>query len=431
MNKYFTICLLLLTLTGNAQSFFGLQHDNYAGVNAILSNPANIVDSRFRSDINLFSGDINFSNSYYSFTLQELFDGQYDTQDNSSNTSGPHSLYTKVDYLGPSFMFDISKNQSLAFSTRLRVIGHITQLDGNLINSINDNDAFGNYSISNQNFSIAYNSWAEIGATYARVLADKKMHFLKGGISLKYVYGLNTGFVKANNLSVQFNDFNNTYTTTGSVEVGNTNSFDDVKDPFDNQGAGFGADIGFTYEYRSESRMQTSKGSNKYLYRLGFSILDIGYLTYNDAKVNTYSANATITESQFENESFDSFYTRTSTTNKINVSLPTSANVNLDWSMSSRLFLNVNTSLSLVKNTNVNSNYIANNVSVTPRFESKWLSIYLPFSYLKYAGFQSGFGLRMGPLFVGSGSVINGLLGKTKAVDVNFGLKIPIFYGKK
>jgi hypothetical protein len=36
----------------------------------------------------------------------------------------------------------------------------------------------------------------------------------------------------------------------------------------------------------------------------------------------------------------------------------------------------------------------------------------------------------MGPLFVGSGSVVNGLLGKTKAIDVNFGLKIPIFQKK-
>jgi hypothetical protein len=110
--------------------------------------------------------------------------------------------------------------------------------------------------------------------------------------------------------------------------------------------------------------------------------------------------------------------------------LPTALRTNIDWNMSNKLFLNINSELSLVKNTNSNSNYIANNVSVTPRFESKWLSVYLPFSYVKYSGLQSGFGLRMGPLFVGSGSVVNGLLGKTKAIDVNFGLKIPIFQKK-
>ena len=430
MKKQLTFLMLLLTFVSNAQSFFGIQHDNYAGVNAVMSNPANIVDSRFRTDINLFSGDINFTNSYYSFTLNELFSDDYYSQDNTTNTSGSNSLYTKVDVLGPSFMFNIAKNQSIAFTTRFRGIGHVTNLDRNLINSINDNDAFGDYSITNQNFSIASNSWGELGGTYARVIFDKGTHFLKAGVTLKYLFGVNTGFVKANNLSVQFNETNNTYTTSGSIEVGNTNSFDDVEEPFDNQGAGFGGDIGFTYEYRPANRINTSKGQNKYLYRIGFAVTDIGSMTYKDATVDTYSANATISEDQFENGSFDSFYTITSTKNKVNVSLPTALRTNIDWNMSNKLFLNINSELSLVKNTNPNSNYIANNVSVTPRFESKWLSVYLPFSYVKYSGLQSGFGLRMGPLFVGSGSVVNGLLGKTKAIDVNFGLKIPIFQKK-
>lgn len=430
MKKQLTFLMLLLTFVGNAQSFFGFQHDNYAGVNAVMSNPANIVDSRFRTDINLFSGDVNFTNSYYSFTLNELFNDNYYSQENTTNNSGSNSLYTKVDILGPSFMFNIAKNQSIAFTTRFRGIGHITNLDGNLINSINDNDAFGDYSITNQNFSIASNSWGELGGTYARVLFDKGTHFLKAGVTLKYLFGINTGFVKANNLSIQFNETSNTYTTSGSIEVGNTNSFDDIEDSFDNQGAGFGGDIGFTYEYRPANRINTSKGQNKYLYRIGFSVTDIGSMTYKDATVDTYNANATVTEDQFENGSFDSFYNKTSTKNKVNVSLPTAVRTNIDWSISNKLYLNFNSELSLVKNTNPNSNYIANNVSVTPRFESKWLSVYLPFSYVKYSGLQSGFGLRMGPLFIGSGSVVNGLLGKTKAIDINFGLKIPIFYKK-
>lgn len=430
MKKQLTLFILLLTCIVNAQSFFGIQHDNYAGVNAVMSNPANIVDSRFRTDINLISGDINFTNSYYSFSLNELYNDNLYSQENTTNTSGSNSLYTKVDILGPSFMFNITKNQTIAFTTRVRAIGHVTNLDGNLINSINDNDAFGDYSITNQNFSIASNSWGELGGTYARVIFDKETHFLKAGVTLKYLYGINTGYVKANNLTVQFNQTNNTYTTTGSLEVGNTTSFEDVQEPFNNHGTGFGGDIGFTYEYRPDNRNNASKGQNKYLYRIGFSVTDLGSMTYKDASVDTFSANATITEDQFENGNFDTFYIETSTKNKVKVSLPTALRTNIDWNLSNKLYLNFNTELSLVKNTNPNSNYIANNVSATPRYESKWLSIYLPFSYVKYSGFQTGFGLRMGPLFVGSGSVVNGLLGKTKAIDVNFGLKIPIFQKK-
>ena len=116
MKKQLTFLMLLLTLVSNAQSFFGFQHDNYAGVNAVMSNPANIVDSRFRTDINLFSGDINFTNSYYSFTLNELFSDDYYSQENATNTSESNSLYTKVDVLGPSFMFNIAKNQYFSYN---------------------------------------------------------------------------------------------------------------------------------------------------------------------------------------------------------------------------------------------------------------------------------------------------------------------------
>jgi hypothetical protein len=111
MKKQLTLFMLLLTCIVNAQSFFGIQHDNYAGVNAVMSNPANIVDSRFRTDINLISGDINFTNSYYSFSLNELFNDNLYSQENTTNTSGSNSLYTKVDILGPSFMFNITKIQ--------------------------------------------------------------------------------------------------------------------------------------------------------------------------------------------------------------------------------------------------------------------------------------------------------------------------------
>ena len=50
----------------NAQSYFGYLNDNYAGVHSVLNNPANIVDSRYRADINLFSFSGLATNDYYS-----------------------------------------------------------------------------------------------------------------------------------------------------------------------------------------------------------------------------------------------------------------------------------------------------------------------------------------------------------------------------
>jgi hypothetical protein len=52
-------------------------------------------------------------------------------------------------------------------------------------------------------------------------------------------------------------------------------------------------------------------------------------------------------------------------------------------------------------------------------------------SVLQYSGFQTGFGFRVGPLTVGSGSVITGLLGDSKAIDVHVGLRVPIYQKTK
>ena len=66
MKNKILITVVFFSLSfANAQSYFGYLNDNYAGVHAVLNNPANIVDSRFRADINLFSFSGLAANDYY------------------------------------------------------------------------------------------------------------------------------------------------------------------------------------------------------------------------------------------------------------------------------------------------------------------------------------------------------------------------------
>jgi len=56
MRKHLPILLfLIISFTAKSQSYLGYFHDNYAGVQSVLFNPASIADSRFKTDINLFS----------------------------------------------------------------------------------------------------------------------------------------------------------------------------------------------------------------------------------------------------------------------------------------------------------------------------------------------------------------------------------------
>ena len=152
-------------------------------------------------------------------------------------------------------MFNLNQKSSLAFFTRARSITHLSNISGQALNDTQE-DINENYQVSNQNFSIAANAWGEFGVSYARILMDKGRHFLKGGFSAKYLYGAFTGYAKANNINIDYNYTGdpNTSTTTSSgyLESGNLTSLDNFDDPTENTGNGFGADLGFTYEYRPD-----------------------------------------------------------------------------------------------------------------------------------------------------------------------------------
>jgi outer membrane protein OmpA-like peptidoglycan-associated protein len=85
----------------------------------------------------------------------------------------------------------------------------------------------------------------------------------------------------------------------------------------------------------------------------------------------------------------------------------------------------------MVSSGKLNGNGIANRVSLSPRYESRWFSFYLPVTWMEYSGTQVGSGLRVGTFFVGSGSILSNLVSKeSKAADFYLGLKIPVYEKK-
>ena len=411
----------------HSQSFFGSQYDNYSGVNAVMSNPANIVGSRFKTDINLASGSLFVGNDYYIVKFGDLFKSDYDFEKYAKTNPKPNnSLYSNIEALGPSFMMNLGSKNAIAVFTRVRAITHVSEISGLFLNQIQD-EVTQDFSFNNQNFSMASNAWIEYGASFARILKDNEAYSLKGGITLKYLGGIHSGYVKARNLSVSYDytglDITNRTTTTGNIETGNIRSLENYDDPLNNSGAGFGMDLGFSYELKSRVA-----ATDDYLLKIGLSLTDLGSIKFKDGEKVLYDANASYTDAEYAiNDNFDSYYTRISENKSFNVSLPTALHLNADWNFHKKLFLNFNTDLNLVDIKKENSNFVNNTVSLTPRYETKWLSIYAPLSVVQYSGFQAGFGFRAGPLFIGSGSIVSAMFGEIDAIDVHVGLKIPIY----
>lgn len=463
--KLLKLFLFFLPFTNYGQSFVGFLTDNYSGVHGVIANPANVVDSRLKFDLNLSSVSAFLGNDYAEISLFDSFDDDYEFDtDRILTLSDDNNGLVNVDVLGPSFMFNINRNNSIALSTRARVFGSINNINGEVIdlfdNKIDENVPV---NIANLNVNATAHAWAEYGLTYGRVLLDKGAHFLKGGITFKYLQGYGYASAIINNASIDYDPFvlnppstiNGEFIGNGTGDYTFSNNFDTNNngEAFENdddveykaQASGVGFDVGFVYEWRPEADKYKTKDingnlvplkyKNKYYLKVGLSITDIGSLKYKEGFNTNYNLNGvaidrrTIEDGDFEEEIEPLLNPREEIISS-KIKLPAGIHVNIDWNAYKKLYLNLNTDLSLINEDKENANRIANTLSLTPRLETKWASLYSPVSIREYGGFIWGAGIRLGPIFVGSGSILTNLMGKSKTADVYAGLKLPIYQSK-
>lgn len=430
-------CFLGSIFYGRSQSYFGFRDDNYAGIQGALFNPSVIVDSKYRADVTVFSASGTGQNDLYGINFAEALDGNYDLATEArKNIKSNNNGNFNFDILGPSVMLTLNERHSVALYSRLRSVTNLSNVNGELVDEVNQEfDASKSFMISGGNPNGVTNSWAEIGAGYATVLLDDDEHFIKGGLTVKYLMAGVNGYINGSDLSVAYNKNANPllseYYSTGTLRTSASYDYENGEDPkLDMTSAGVGLDLGFTYEYRTNCH--TCVG-NRYKFKTAFSVTDIGKLNYKNTVENTYNLNGRVTQNDIENaddifEFFDANYTKVSSKRGIKANLPTALHTNFDWNIDNKFYLNLSGDFGLVNADKINATTIANSVTFTPRYETRQFSFYLPVTWMEYSGTQVGTGFRAGPLFVGSGSLISNLFSNSsKAVNLYVGLKLPIY----
>ncbi|KDN54356.1 DUF5723 family protein [Flavobacterium seoulense] len=434
--------------TANAQSYLGYYHDNYAGVQGVLFNPSSIVDSRFKTDINLFSISSSVANDAYGVKIFDVFKDGYDFDlEAKKSFSNANNAAFNADVMGPSVMFNIAPKHSLAVYTRARAFVNVVGVNGQVINDVTKDNKTSFPEATVGSFNGVGNSWGEFGISYAAVLFQRGEHFLKGGITAKYLQGVANYHIQGNDVKLEFNDNIlpqlSTYETQGSAIYGSSQDFAANSDlDFDSKSRGFGVDLGLTYEWRPEysadrADINDLKEVNKYKLRVGVSVTDLGSMKYNKGIRRNYDLNQIISQDDYDNaDNFDEFlennYNFTVLNGAVRSHLPTALHADIDWNIHNKFYLNANGDLGIVSKTKLNQSSIANRVSLTPRYESKWFSAYIPVSYMDYSKqAQVGLGLRTGVFFIGSGSILSNAISKSsKSADIHLGIKIPIYQKK-
>ncbi|WP_299779988.1 DUF5723 family protein [uncultured Formosa sp.] len=416
--------------TIKAQNYIGHTVDNYAGIHSVIYNPATSVGSKMKLDINILSLSSFGANDYYAMTLNNLVNSENifsSEQDTKTFPKDNNNFFVNLDVMGPSIMLNINKSNSVALISRVRSFVNINKINGELFENIkNDFDETENFNFKNDEFTGAIHAWAELGFSYGHILYNNKNHKIKGGITLKYLQGIGSAFMSTNELKGNYNASANTLETTGNLVYGVTGDFDIDNLKYENLGTGFGADIGLIYEWIKNNTLDDL--NTDYKLKIGVSVTDIGSINYKDTEVSNYDLNATINPNDFDIDNLDDLYEYTSVIEKAKIKLPTAIHLQADYNIVDRFYMSAQADFSIAKANQAKTSNSLNSVIFTPRFEIKRFSVYLPFGFRQYGGFGSGFGLRAGPLTIGSSSIISNLISNTsKSADVYIGLKVPIY----
>lgn len=470
--------LFLLTLLAShslswaeAQMYLGYNTSNYAGINSISINPANVVDSRYLVDINLAGFDFNLSNNYLGLSTKlfrlnnspfadttynnnfQAFRRDFFQEDGNISQA---RIFQSLQVQTPSIAFNIGKN-SFAITTAAREYFYVDNLEPKtaafILSELNNQNTW-NIDLNNQKFNAMAAAWSEVGLLYGREIFNNGEHYLKGAIHPKLTLAAGSAYFYADQLMLNFRNNDTLNVNVSDVRFGYSDNLRDstifdkpyAKNILNKTGIAF--DFGFVYEWRPHWRKyqtprdttKLARNKNKYKAKIGVSVMDIGALrfdrgtfagNFNGTAVNwdLNTVNAQGIES-FGRMLADTFQ-MTSNRDAYRLRLPTAISFQLDYNVWKGFYINVMNYAALTPNDAPLRLHALSYWAITPRYENTWFDIAMPISVDAYRNVQAGMGARLGWLYVGSSNGFNYMFGDhVRGLNVYAGVKMAIPYPK-
>jgi hypothetical protein len=242
----------------------------------------------------------------------------------------------------------------------------------------------------------------------------------------------------------------------GDIEFGHSDNFtfDSGMQPSWRMGfnPGFGLDIGLIYEYRPDEMQQEKKEDRekpwpgyrnrpKYKYRIGVAITDLGIIHFRHGEFSDhYAANANmwdLDDQTFDTTSpvplYNTFELRQGGTNAgdgLWMRLPLAMNLQFDYMIRENFYVNATSFTAIYfRNNDGRKVHELTRLSITPRWEKRWFSVWTPVSFSRLGILSLGAGFRLGPFAIGTTDILAWALRNKKvySADLYFVLKVPLF----
>lgn len=457
-----TVVALFLTTTFFAQEHFtGLSTSSRSGIINAGTNPAEIMNMPNKFDFNLFGFSVNVANNKVGF--KDITSGK-NIQDLIFQGSDPVNMRINTEIFGPGLAMKFN-NWGIAIYTKATAKLDVIDVDpklGDAINNANDYSGLATLLNNSNNQRVLGTAWGEVDATLARTIFNTSRFKFSAGITGKALFPSAYANVGISGLQgTVVNVGGTSYLSNASAQVNfaysgalanDYASFDEFAQKAFGKVGGFAADIGANFQIKGKEEEVTNdeqgtkkpKKRNNYILNAGASVRNIGSMILQDDnnQSTTYGFNTlantsgdinSLDLSELENlnsikdvETYlytNNYLTKQSSNKDFKIQLPTTLNLYADVRIIKRVYVSGFLQQNLNKVGDNTKTSAQNVITITPRFNTGFFEMYVPFSNTSVAGFNTGIGFRVGGFYIGSGSAVSALINDTKQIDAYLGFR--------
>lgn len=463
--------LMLAGMTGKSQNMLGTSLGNYAGLNGLQLNPSAMHNARTYLEIQFAGMDAFIQNNYLyipksEYRFRNFFNSGYQWPSHREEWgTEERNLYhytnlrnknafvqTRIN--GPGAML-IRGRHAFALSTAYRTVSSVANVPYELANFM----YLGLNYRPQQNINYfdkgpvrgSGMTWGEIGVSYSYNFYARGFNMLAAGITVKRLLAAGGMYVDARKLD--YTVLNDT-----TVDIHNVDAELGLAIPVDYtdntamtsplfKGKGFGADLGVTYtrlaHYHQDQYFSTlcAQQYEDYLYRIGVALIDIGAVRFKENAIlmridnrsalweNLGSMNFTSIGQLLDTISYKFYGDRTSAYagEQFTLWLPAALSLQFDYHYRKHWYVNA----SLVYGFPVAKGSMTRpaELSVTPRYETRWFEASMPVSLYNWQLARVGLALRVYGLTVGTDK-IGGFFHFSDFNGLDFYLSLKLFFDK-
>lgn len=421
----------------------GLTQSNYSIVENVALNPAASADPKAYFVCHIFGVENMVSSNYLKFNPKNFgfLNGHLPNLSSIDAKSSQLKLKTESRISGPGFNYSI-ENFSIGFNMSIREFSNLENLDPVFTEGYFQNNNVVTTNQTKQNMKFDKFRWEEIGIHAGTFLYKKNFNIITTGLNLKFIRPTSFNSVRIN--SINYSTTSNNQLNIHSINGNTHNSLSKSR-----SGWGMGFDIGFQFKKMKKGITNyiphsIRSGCKKvpYKYKLGFSLLDIGLINYNN-KVESISFDANdvmvgnfsgVSENNIQNYSMtllNSLRENSDTlSNNFMGMLPTSMSFQYDQSMGKNAFFNISTLYGFDRDSNLGAERISW-IAASYRYEKSRYELSTTTSYNSLDELALGAAVRFLFFSIGTNNIVPFLQDKAYAASFYFHAKFIIPNSKK